>query len=75
MKAENLILEEFQKKQKDLFSRLEDEGGKRIFYKKDRQRLTDVLSKTGEPLKEDELKPWMKNQKKRRVWQNASGQA
>ena len=56
-KQKNLILEEFQKKQKDLFSRLEDEAQAKGFsIRKTVSGLLIVpVKKTGEPLKEDEF--------------------
>ncbi|HBG93338.1 MAG: ATP-dependent protease [Nitrospirae bacterium GWF2_44_13] len=56
-KQRNLILEEFQKKQKDLFSQLEDEAQAKGFsIRKTVSGLLIVpVKKTGEPLKEDEF--------------------
>ena len=56
-KQKNLILEEFQKKQKDLFSQLEDEAQTKGFsIRKTVSGLLIVpIKKTGEPLKEDEF--------------------
>ena len=78
-KQKNLILEEFQKKQKDLFSHLEDEAQAKGFsIRKTVSGLLIVpVKKTGEPLKEDEFEALDEKtrEKSRRAWQNASGQA
>ena len=56
-KQKNLILEEFQKKQKDLFSTLEDEAQAKGFsIRKTVSGLLIVpVKKTGEPLNEEEF--------------------
>jgi len=56
-KQKNLILEEFQKKQKDLFSHLEDEARTKGFsIRKTVSGLLIVpIKKTGEPLNEEEF--------------------
>ncbi|MBI4691375.1 MAG: AAA family ATPase [Nitrospirae bacterium] len=66
-KQKNLILEEFQKKQKDLFSSLEDEAQTKGFsIRKTVSGLLIVpIKKTGEPLNEEEFEALDEKTKKK----------